>query len=124
MMFLTLKNGFIVSLHYPHTIPTLSERYSNAIGMEFQDSGFKVELHSSSSSPRQSSCEHGSALGSSSAQGSSERKALLNELCRLRRHWPEAPILGESELDTSSSHAPVRVSAAMNALRRAMSDLP
>ena len=48
----------------------------------------------------------------------------IGTLCKLRRHWPEAPILGASELDTSSSHAPVRVSAAMNALRRAMSDLP
>ena len=26
---LSLKNGFIVSLHYPHTIPTLSEHYPN-----------------------------------------------------------------------------------------------
>ena len=56
--------------------------------------------------------------------GSKERAALISELCRLRRHWPEAPILGMSELDTSSSHAPVRVSAAMNALRRELSDLP
>ena len=64
------------------------------------------------------------AVSGFKVQGSSERKALLNELCRLRRHWPEAPILGVSELDTSSSHAPVRVSAAMNALRREMSDLP
>lgn len=48
----------------------------------------------------------------------------INTLCRLRRHYPEAPILGDSELDTSSKHAPVRVSAAMNQLRREMSDLP
>ena len=45
-------------------------------------------------------------------------------LGKLRKHWPEAPILGESEVDTSSSHAPVRVSPAMNALRKRMSDLP
>ena len=68
------------------------------------------------------------AVSGFKVQGSSERKALLNELCRLRRHWPEAPILGESELPSTSSgqgsHAPVRVSAAMNALRREMSDLP
>ena len=56
--------------------------------------------------------------------GSKKRAALISELCRLRRHWPEAPILGESEVDTSSSHAPVRVSPAMNQLRREMSDLP
>ena len=53
-----------------------------------------------------------------------KRSALIAELCRLRRHWPEAPILGVSELDTSSSHAPVRVNPEMNALRRELSDLP
>lgn len=52
-----------------------------------------------------------------------KRSALIAELCRLRRHWPEAPILGESELDTSLSHAPVRVNPEMNALRRELSDL-
>ena len=57
-------------------------------------------------------------------QGSRERAMLLDELVRLRRKWPEAPILGISELDTSSKHAPVRVSEAMNALRRELSDLP
>ena len=48
----------------------------------------------------------------------------IDTLVRLRNHWPEAPILGDRELDTSSSHAPVRVSPAMNRLRRKMSDLP
>ena len=48
----------------------------------------------------------------------------IGTLCKLRRHWPEAPILGESELDTSSTRVSVRVSAAMNAFRREMSDLP
>ncbi|MBR1466882.1 MAG: hypothetical protein IJ607_11075 [Bacteroidaceae bacterium] len=57
-------------------------------------------------------------------EGSRERQALIDELCRLRRHWPEAPILGVSELDTSSAYAPVRVSPWMNQLRRKMSDLP
>ena len=52
------------------------------------------------------------------------RTVLIDQLCRLRKQWPEAPILGASELDTSSSHAPVRVSAAMNQLRRELSDLP
>ena len=56
--------------------------------------------------------------------GSSERKALINELVELRRHWPNAKILGISEVDPSTSHAPVRVSPEMNALRREMSDLP
>lgn len=73
-------------------------------------------------------CAECFAVSGFKVQGSSERKALLDELCRLRRHWPEAPILGESELPSTSSgqgsHAPVRVSAAMNALRREMSDLP
>lgn len=49
---------------------------------------------------------------------------LIGKLCDLRRHWPEAKILGVSELDTSSSHAPVRVSESMNRLRRQLSDLP
>ena len=57
-------------------------------------------------------------------QGSRERQALIDQLCKLRRHWPEAPILGVSELDTSASHAPIRVSDAMNQLRRELSDLP
>ena len=56
--------------------------------------------------------------------GSGERQALIDELCRLRRHWPDAKILGVSEVDPSASHAPVRVNPEMNALRREMSDLP
>ena len=56
--------------------------------------------------------------------GSRERQALIVELCRLRRHWPDAKILGVSEVDPSASHAPVRVNPEMNALRREMSDLP
>lgn len=57
-------------------------------------------------------------------QGSKERAMLLNELVRLRRHWPEVPVLGESEVDTSRTYAPIRVNPEMNALRREMSDLP
>lgn len=56
--------------------------------------------------------------------GSKERKELLDQLVFLRRHYPDAKILGVSEVDTSSSYAPIKVSAAMNALRREMSDLP
>ena len=56
--------------------------------------------------------------------GSSERAKLLDELVLLRRKWPDAKILGASELDTSASHAPVRVNPEMNQLRREMSDLP
>ena len=69
-------------------------------------------------------CAECFAVSGFKVQGSRERAKLLHELCRLRRQWPEAPILGASELDTSSSHAPVRVSAAMNQLRRELSDLP
>ena len=61
---------------------------------------------------------------SSKVQSSKERAALIDELCRLRRQWPEAPILGVSELDVSASHAPIRVNPEMNALRREMSNLP
>ena len=37
--------------------------------------------------------------------GPKERAALISELCRLRHHWPEVTIRGESEVDTSSIHA-------------------
>lgn len=53
-----------------------------------------------------------------------EHKALLCKLCRLRRHYPNAKILGVSEVNTSSTHTPIKVNPAMNALRREMSDLP
>ena len=56
--------------------------------------------------------------------GSKERAALLDQLVRLRHHWPDAKILGVSEIDPTASHSPIRVSEAMNALRREMSDLP
>ena len=48
----------------------------------------------------------------------------IGTLVKLRKHWPEAPILGVSEIDSSASHAPVRVNPEMNALRRQLSDLP
>lgn len=56
--------------------------------------------------------------------GSKSRAALIDRLVRLRRHYPETPILGWSELDTSYRSAPVRVNPDMNVLRREMSDLP
>ena len=49
-----------------------------------------------------------------------QRRALIRELCRLRRRFPEAKILGVSEIDGKR----IRVSDEMNALRRALSDLP
>ena len=49
---------------------------------------------------------------------------LIDRLCRLRRQYPNAKILGVSEIDPTSAHAPVRVNPMMNALRREMSDLP
>lgn len=52
------------------------------------------------------------------------RTVLIEQLCKLRKQWPDAKILGVSELDTSASHAPVRVNPEMNALRRELSDLP
>ena len=52
------------------------------------------------------------------------RTVLIGQLCKLRRQWPEAKILGVSELDVSASYAPVRVNPEMNALRRELSDLP
>ena len=56
--------------------------------------------------------------------GVNDRASLISELCELRRHYPDAKILGVSEIDPTSAHAPVRVSEAMNALRRELSDLP
>lgn len=52
------------------------------------------------------------------------RSELIDQLVWLRRHWPDAKILGVTELDISSSHAPVRVNPWMNELRRELSDLP
>lgn len=50
------------------------------------------------------------------------RSVLIDQLVKLRRHYPDAKILGISELDTSASHAPIRVNPEMNALRRKLSD--
>ena len=47
----------------------------------------------------------------------------IDTLVKLRKHRPEAPILGVSEIDRSASHAPFQVSEAMNQLRRVLSDL-
>ena len=63
-------------------------------------------------------------------QGSKERQALLDELCRIRRHWPEAPILGLSEIGLGTrnmergTRGVIHPSDAMNVLRRELSDLP
>ena len=53
-----------------------------------------------------------------------DRPALIDQLVKLREHWPNAKILGVSELDISASHAPVRVNPAMNQLRSLLSALP
>ena len=55
-------------------------------------------------------------------QGSNERQKLINKLCRLRKRYPEAPILGVLEVDPSNSHTSIRVNPWMNQLRRDMSD--
>lgn len=49
---------------------------------------------------------------------------LLDKLVRLRKQWPNAKILGTSELDITASHNPIRVNPWMNELRKALSDLP
>ena len=56
--------------------------------------------------------------------GSESRTELLGQLVRLRRHYPDAKILGLSEIDLSSAYAPIKVSPWMNQLRREMSDWP
>lgn len=50
------------------------------------------------------------------------RPALISQILKMRGHWPNAKILGHSELDTSASHAPVKVNPFMNELRRELSD--
>lgn len=55
--------------------------------------------------------------------GSNARETLIDKLCRLRWHWPDAKILGVSEIDPSATHAPVRINPEMNAIRREMSNL-
>ena len=52
------------------------------------------------------------------------RPAVITQLVKQRQHWPNAKILGLSELDISASHAPVRVNPWMNELRKELSDLP
>lgn len=53
-----------------------------------------------------------------------KRPELIDQLIRLREQWPNAKILGVSELDITTSHAPVRVNPWMNELRKELSDLP
>lgn len=55
--------------------------------------------------------------------GSKERATLIGKLVRIRHEWPEVPILGQSELDTSATYAPIRVSDVMNRLRLELSEL-
>ena len=54
-----------------------------------------------------------------------QRAALLQLLVELRQHYPEAKILGLSEIDGKKLHSRnIIVSDAMNVLRRELSDLP
>lgn len=52
------------------------------------------------------------------------RPELVDQLVKLREHWPNAKILGVSELDITTSHYPIRVNHWMNELRSLLSDLP
>ena len=52
------------------------------------------------------------------------RSELIYQLVKLRQRFPDAKILGKSELDTSAFHAAIRVNPEMNQLRRELSDLP
>ncbi|MBR3078818.1 MAG: hypothetical protein IKH01_03265 [Prevotella sp.] len=54
-----------------------------------------------------------------------QRAALLQLLVKLRKHFPDAKILGVSELDGKELDAKnIIVSDSMNVLRRELSDLP
>ena len=68
--------------------------------------------------------ETGGLSDGSRVQGSrykdlEQRQALINELLRLRRHYPDAKILGVSELGEYCVHTSER----MNQLRRELSEL-
>ena len=56
---------------------------------------------------------------SDQGQSGSEREGLIDELCRLRKLYPKAKILGVSELGERCVHPSER----MNQLRRELSDL-
>lgn len=91
------------------------------------ETGNKTAVHAIANSPVSEFRHHNviiNAVPGWKVAGSNARKTLVNELCRLRRHWPEAKILGVSEIDSSATHAPVRVNQEMNAIRREMSNLP
>ena len=57
--------------------------------------------------------------GFAAGQSGSEREGLIEELCRLRKLYPKAKILGVSELGEHCVHPSER----MNQLRRELSDL-
>jgi len=57
--------------------------------------------------------------GFDAGQSGSEREGLIEELCRLRKQYPKAKILGVSELGEHCVHPSER----MNQLRRELSDL-
>ena len=54
-----------------------------------------------------------------------QRKVLIELLVELRKHFPDAKILGVAEIDGKASHCKnIIVSDAMNVLRQELSDLP
>ena len=57
--------------------------------------------------------------GFAAGQSGSEREGLIEELCRLRKLYPKAKILGVSELGEHCVH----LSERMNQLRRELSEL-
>ena len=56
--------------------------------------------------------------GFAAGQSGSEREGLIDELCRLRKQYPKAKILGVSELGEHCVHPSER----MNQLRRELSE--
>ena len=63
--------------------------------------------------------------GNSCSTIMAQRAALLQLLVDLRQHFPDAKILGLSEIDGKELHSRnIIVSDAMNVLRRELSDLP
>ena len=76
-----------------------------------QGSRFKVQRASPSSKIKVQS-------GFAEGQSGSEREGLIEELCRLRKQYPKAKILGVSELGEHCVHPSER----MNQLRRELSE--
>ena len=84
-------------------------------GSRFKDQGSLTKVRATQGSMTKIKVQSGFAEG----QSGSEREGLIEELCRLRKLYPKAKILGVSELGEHCVHPSER----MNQLRRELSEL-